>query len=82
MKSARLNNLSRTYMTRPYPKVVLKQCRKSTGADLVNLPRPNLKLLAGLHYDVETIDIVAGHVAGLLVIDKGVEGLALKGPHQ
>ena len=41
-----------------------------------------LQILTELHYDVETIDIVAGHVANLLVIDKGVEGLALVGPHQ
>ena len=36
---------------------------------------------SGLHDDVETVDIVASYVASLLVIDKGVEGFALIGPH-
>ena len=52
-----------------------------TEADLMNLPRPKLRVLAGLHYDVETVFIIAGHIAGFLVIDKGVEGLTLVGPH-
>lgn len=56
---------------------------EKNGRDRLGETAPSiLQILAGLTYDVETIDIVAGHVAGLLVIDKGVEGLALVGPHQ
>ena len=55
--------------------------KKMAETDLINLPRPNLEELAGSHCDVETVDIVAGHVASFLVIDESVEGMALKGPH-
>ena len=59
----------------------LFRIKKLAGIDFVILPRPNSEMSAGSHYDMETVDIVAGHVAGLFVIDEGVKGLTLEGPH-
>ena len=59
----------------------LFRVKRLAGTDFVILSRPNLEMSVGSHYDVETVDIVAGHVASLLVIDKGVEGLTLECPH-
>ena len=52
-----------------------------TETDLLNLPRPTRQVLKGSHYDVEAVDVIAGHVAGFLIVYKGVKGMTLIGPH-
>jgi hypothetical protein len=65
------------------PSALQRRELERDGRDRIGESAPSIpQILTELHYDVKTIDIVAGHVAGLLVIDKGVERLALVGPHQ
>src|ERR1700681_1808255 len=79
-------------MTRPSRRSLSGIFGKSTEAELARLSRPctlaphgitrarALSRSASSLGDVETLDAVSGHVAGLLVLDPEIEGLAFIGP--